>query len=1109
MMRLLPIFGICLVLPFWGIGQIESLDSMKQLLNHQKGADRLNTLLNLSYSSFDFSIQDAHRYALDALEESREIKNRPGEKHALSLVGEYYYNISDTKTARSFFKQSDRISVKEGGELYTGYNYILMANLFLEEPHYDSAQVYFQKAFALLENTQHYKIKYYGSLCYAIFLSNRYKVEEARVIFEKLYEEAVKNKSTANQAEILIELGWIENRKAEYQKAKDLLLKAAPLLPGPGYSYVRVIYFYHLGYIEYNMGNYFSAIASLREVLAAKEIEQYEDIKARIMALVGKIYLQRGAFDLALKSSLDAVKIFQRLGMQEELGQVYGDIAWLYFKQFNDLETVNFAQKALAIGMEIGDDFGIAHAHSVLGSLYTAQKKYTEGLREHNLALEIRKRIGSRVGIAESYYNIATVYEHLGQIDQALFYAGQCLEMDRAMNNMYNLGLSHKKMASLYLLIGKYELAMTSLMAADSAAKKTASPELKRDIDLLFSEWYEKTGDIKMANRYLRMAIGSNDSIYNAANLEKTAEIRGLFDLENIEIITKQREQEIALQRADMDSQRNYALMTNIILVLLAFLLTIGAFLYNTSRKSNVKLLAEIAERKKAEEQNLLSQLKFEAAQALAQVGSWEFNLITSELNWSKETYHIFELEGHPSEGLYEAWQGKCDAEDFKILEGAIQHTIKTGEPFCVDHRVICNDGSIKYITCIAEAVKDRHGNIIGLKGTDQDVTLQKQASLAKSAFLASMSHEIRTPINGVIGIANLLMEEDLTEVQREYVQTLQFSAHHLSSIVSDILDFSKIESGNLVLEKVPFNLQVVTSNVFKLFDSNAKEKQLQFKFLPDPRINFLLSGDYVRLSQVLANLLSNAIKFTEKGAVEFAYTLKENAEKSIKVIFTITDTGIGIAAQKLEQVFDNFSQADASTARKYGGTGLGLPISKKLVELLGGEISVESHLGQGSVFTVVLAFEKHIEKQHTAAVLPPAAAKKHDLTGMKILVAEDNNVNILVLTPLLKRWGAEYAVAKDGQEAIDFVQKEDFDVIIMDIQMPNVDGRAATSMIRRLEDERKRNVPIIAFTAEAAVETRQELLNSGFNDCLTKPFQPENLFDTLKVYHTDRTEQV
>lgn len=1088
-------------MPFLSSGQSTEIDSMKQLLPHQAGAERLNTLLSVAYQLFDFSIDDAHQYALNALTEARKINNRPGEKHALSLIGEYYYNISDSKKARDFLKQADQISLKEGGKLYTAYNYIIEANIYLEESNRDSAQIYFQKAFKLLEKEDHYKIKYYSYFCYTSYLFDQNQLDEAEKILEGLYIDALKYNAIVNQAELLTELGAIENKKDEYKKAYAYLMQAKPLLPKNTYSYPKFNFLYHLAHIEFNMGNNLAAITHLKSVLSIKEIEQYEDIKADMTVLAGKIYLERGELHQALKCYLDGVAIFERLGMRSNLGRAYSDVAWLYFKQFNDAETVNFVNKALEIGIAVQDDTGIARAHSILGSLYTAQGKYEEAIREHQYALAIRTRLMSRSEISDTYYNLGTVYEKRGQIDRALYYANKCMEIDEVLGNTVNKGMVYKKIASLYILKGDYEIAKTFLLKAMQLANQTASTELRRDINLLFAELNEKTNDFKSANQYLHQAIGANDSLYNLANVEKIAEIRGLFDLENIELRSKQREQALALQRVEMDSQRNYYIMVIIILFLVTCLLLIGAFLFNTSRKNNLKLREEIAERKKAEAQILQSQVLFEEAQTIAQVGSWEFSLLNSELHWSKETYRIFELEHHATEGLYDAWRQRCHPEDLSKLENAIENTIKTGKHFSVEHRALFNDSRIKYIACIGEVVKNSDGQIIGLKGTDQDITAHKQAEIAKSEFLSSMSHEIRTPINGVIGIANLLMDEKLSPTQREYVDTLKFSAQHLSSIVTDILDFSKIESGKLVFESIPFNLNKVTLNVFRLFETIAKEKSVALIFIPDPRIKDLLSGDYVRLSQVLSNLLSNAIKFTEKGTVELAYMLEEETESSVRVNFSVKDTGVGISARQLEQIFENFTQADVSTTRKYGGTGLGLTISKKLVEQQGGTIAVESSLGVGSVFSVDMWYDKHII-QPTTGVVVMLPSLHMNLRGMKLLIAEDNNVNVLVLTAVLRKWGAKCTVAKDGQEAIDYMNKDDFDAIIMDIQMPNVDGKEATQVIRQITDNRKRNIPIIAFTAEASLESHEDYLNSGFNDSLAKPFQPERLYSILKKYH-------
>ena len=1091
---------IYLLAPILSSSQSTEIDSMRQLLPSQAAAERLNTLLSLSYQFFEFSAEDAHHYALKALAEARKIKNRPGEKHALTLIGEYHYKIRNSPKAREFLRQADQISLKEGGNLYTAYNYVIRANIYLEGSQSDSARVCFQTAFNLLEKESHSKIKYYSYFCYSSYLFDQLQLDEAKKILEGLYIDALKNNAISNQVELLTELAAIENKRDEYKKADAYLMKAKPLLPKISYSYVKFNFFYHLAHIEYNKGDYIAAITQLKSVLSIKEIAQYEDIKADMTALSGNIYVAQGELDLALKSYLEAVKVYDRLKLKKDLVNVYLDIAWLYFKQSNTEEIARFANMAMEIAKEIKHEEGIARAHSTLGTLLSSQQKYTAAIQEHKKALTIIKRLNVRKNISDTYYNLSTLYEDLGQLDNAIFYAEKCMEMDESIGDLFNLGMSCQKNASLHILQKKYGPAEALLTKALALAKQATSPELERDIELLFAELHEKKGAFKAANQHLRLASAINDSLVKIADIEKTAEIRALFDLENIELKSKHQEQVLALQRAKIDSQRNYYIMIVIILILVSSLFLVGVFLFNSSRKSNIRLRREIVERKKAEAQILQSQVLFEEAQAIARVGSWEFNLLNSELHWSKETYRIFELEDHSTDGLYEAWRQKCHPEDFILLEHAIQNTIKTGEPFHVEHRAVFHDAVIKYIACIGEVVKNAEGQVIGLKGTDQDITPQKQAEIAKSEFMASMSHEIRTPINGVIGISNLLIEEQLSPTQREYVETLKFSAQHLSSIVSDILDFSKIESGKLVFESIPFDLHKVTSNVFRLFETTTKEKSIVLAFVPDPRIDYLLSGDYVRLSQILSNLLSNAIKFTEKGSVELAYTLREETQNSIQVNFTIKDTGIGISAQQLKQIFENFSQADISTTRKYGGTGLGLSISKNLVEQQGGTIAVKSSVGQGSVFSVDLRYDKH-ESLPPAGLAEIALPAQMNLQGMHILIAEDNNINILVLATMLRKWGAEYVVAKDGQEAVDFARTNDFDAIIMDIQMPNVDGLEAAHTIRQFTDNRKRNIPIIAFTAEATPESHQKYLSSGFNESLTKPFKPEHLFSILKKY--------
>jgi PAS domain S-box-containing protein len=514
-------------------------------------------------------------------------------------------------------------------------------------------------------------------------------------------------------------------------------------------------------------------------------------------------------------------------------------------------------------------------------------------------------------------------------------------------------------------------------------------------------------------------------------------------------------------------------------------------------------VVTDITQRKLAEGERVKSQQAFEEAQELAQIGSWELNLVAMKAKWTKEMYRIFELEGTPDDKLIPAFYAKIHPEDVKVLQEGAQKVMTEDIVYSIEMRICMSGGGIKYVQAIAEPLKsEEHKKIYGIRGTVQDITKQKLAALAKSDFLSAMSHEIRTPINGVIGLTNLLQQEKLTPSQQEYVNTLHFSAQHLSTIVSDILDFSKIESGNFVFEKLNFNIEEVCTNIFKLFQSKASEKNLVYRFTASPLSQLQLVGDYVRLSQVLTNLLSNAVKFTHEGSVDFGYRQVSADAKTLTVEFMVRDTGIGIAASQQGRIFESFLQADSTVTREYGGTGLGLTICKRLVEMQGGVISLESEPGKGSAFVVQLGFDKQELTGHTSATTLPATGSAQQLKGMKVLVAEDNKINTLVITRFLQKWHIEVKVAENGQQALDRLDEEVFDVVLMDLQMPLMDGREATRRMRTSTNTAVRDVPVIALTADALVESKKALLQSGFNDCVTKPFNPDQLFHLLKSYY-------
>lgn len=377
----------------------------------------------------------------------------------------------------------------------------------------------------------------------------------------------------------------------------------------------------------------------------------------------------------------------------------------------------------------------------------------------------------------------------------------------------------------------------------------------------------------------------------------------------------------------------------------------------------------------------------------------------------------------------------------------------------------------------------------------------EKKASVAaqtKENFLANMSHEIRTPLSGILGFTNLLQKRQLDETSKEFVASIQHSGENLMAIINDILDLSKIEAGMMRITKGIFSINGLVNSVETFFVERAKEKGLTLSSTVDPSIPDTLNGDATRLTQILVNLIGNAIKFTHQGRIIIEIYNKHQAENEVVVGFKVSDTGIGIDKEKLSEVFERFNQGEDSTTRNYGGTGLGLSIVKSLIQLQNGDIEVISEQGKGTTFHFFIPYTIAKEQIHAIPAVDTQYFKNRSNTPLKVLVVDDNAINQSLMKHLLSQWNIEFDTASNGLEAVEYLRNNNCDLVLMDIQMPQMDGYTATQKIR---EELNLTLPIIAMTAHAMAGEREKCLSLGMNEYISKPVKEDELFKLISSF--------
>jgi PAS domain S-box-containing protein len=527
--------------------------------------------------------------------------------------------------------------------------------------------------------------------------------------------------------------------------------------------------------------------------------------------------------------------------------------------------------------------------------------------------------------------------------------------------------------------------------------------------------------------------------------------------------------------------------------------------------RTNSELEQEIVRRKGAEEKLRLSEDRLRWGLRGSKYGVWECLLDQSQNLYVDENYA--RILGYSQDEINSLISGQPSAlvhpDDLaEMRTRAVANLNGIAPYFEMRHRLQAKDGSWIWVLSRGQMCPEETGSARRMVGTICDITGQveleeelrlaveaaEKANRAKSSFLAAMSHEIRTPLNGIIGLGNLLLGTTLDPEQNDYADKITSCADHLRLMLNDILDFSKIEAGKLTTEKIPFAMPQVIEESVRLVAQQAKSKALTLSYdlvgLPEG----MVLGDPGRLRQILLNLLSNAVKFCAQGSVRVSAEVIEAGKDGITVRFVVADSGIGISEDKLQTLFQSFTQADASTTRKFGGTGLGLVISRQLTELQGGTMGVESELGAGSRFWFTIPYQC----VEPGALKDAPLAVVASLAGLRILVAEDNVVNQLGARKLLSKRGAMVDLANNGSAAVGLAAENSYDLILMDCHMPEMDGLEATREIRAAEGS-LRHTPVVALTAAATLGEREACFAAGMDGYLSKPLDVERLFDVVR----------
>ena len=716
--------------------------------------------------------------------------------------------------------------------------------------------------------------------------------------------------------------------------------------------------------------------------------------------------------------------------------------------------------KALETRREIADKEGLAETHKNLADLYLAKQVYGKARENYEASLGLRTELKDFKGAAAIASHLGTIVSDLGDTEGALIYYRMSVDMNSSINDMPNLGDDFNNIAKTHIEQENWDEAMDANEKAmgirETLKDQLGVAECKKNSGIIANGM----GNTKEANKLLI------ESVKLLAKTETAPKKQGIYrDVSKAFYKMKDYKNAYRYQMAYTKEKETF---------------------FN---KEKATALLELTTKYESE---------FEAEKQEQVIA----NLEQEQTYNQKFKYFLFALLGLGGlfmASLFSSYNRK-KKDNAKLRSMNDEITAKNLE---IDSQ---ND-----------LLQEKNDNLDVLNGKLVDEMAERESieksSFARDRFLATMSHEMKTPMNIITGLTHLLLDEKPREDQVKHLRTLQFSANNLVVYINDILDFSKIEAGRITLDSREFSLKNRFEDIKNRYAMQAKEKGLDFTCNIDSRIPENVIGDPVRLDQIMTNLVSNAVKHTEKGTVEVDVKLDQLNKKDSTVIIKVKDTGVGMKPEVLEEMFRKFDSSSNDIFEGYGSSGFGLVITKRLVDLQNGKIEVDSKIGEGTVITMHLPFkvgktsvEKNVDKtsknissnsNNTKAKVNLESKFGH-LKGNRILLVEDNKINQLVVAKLLRKLNIDVVTADNGLEALEAIDKIYFDLILMDIQMPKMDGYRATAEIRKNTDERKRETPIIALTASAFLTEKEKAKLFGMNDHVGKPFGQEDLLDKI-----------